>query len=463
MKRFQYICLSMLAVASLASCNSDDEYFDSKYQSEAISVSKVFLEDAESSVPDREVDFARLGQMIRLEGSGFMGLKKVYVNGYDTYFNRAYVSNTSMLITLNSKTPIVDADEDVRNTIRLVKDNVEYTYTFTVRAAAPTVSQVDKTLPVAGETVTVYGTGLQEITEVTLPGGIVVTSGIESDDEDGEWFSFVMPQGVTEAGSIYAVGANGTARSPEYFNDFRTYIIDFDGKGVLGSWSSTYSSDQYAADPLGTGRGNCIMLVPQDVIDEGGVNAGTQGLYWATAGNDNAEDDWNWMTSYIDASTPVGNLGIQFDIYIPEPWSSGQLEISLQNNLSNYGYGSACTKHSDSYTNQAAVWVPWLDTTTGEITPVTTGEQWMTVTIPLNQFGAYDDPLDDPRTLQSVIDDRNSGSYRNFLIFLSNSDIEISEDIKIDATPFTTPIYIDNLRVVNTKTYTISDYPEDEE
>ncbi|MCC8119589.1 MAG: glycan-binding surface protein [Bacteroidales bacterium] len=462
MKSIKYICLSLLTVGALTSCNSDDEYFDSKYQSEAISVSKVYLEDAESSVPDREVDFARLGQMIRLEGKGFMGMKKVYINGYDTYFNRAYVTDNSMLITLNSKTPVVDAEDDVRNTIRLVKDETEYTYSFTIRAASPTITDVDKTLPIAGETVTVYGTGLQEITEITLPGGVSVTSGILSDDEDGEWFSFVMPQGVTEAGSIYATGANGQARSPEYFNDMRTYIINFDGKGVLGSWSSTYGSDQYATDPLGTGRGNCIMLVPQDVIADGGVGAGTQGLYWATAGNDNAEDDWNWMTSYIDGATAVGNVGIQLDIYCPEPWSNGQLEISLQNNLSNYGYGSACTKHSDSYTNQAAVWIPWLDTTTGEITPWSTGDQWVTVTIPMNQFGAYDDPLDDDRTFQTVIDDRNSGSYRNFLIFLSNSDIELT-DATIDATPFTTPIYIDNIRVVNTKTYVISDFPEDEE
>ena len=79
---------------------------------------KVYLEDVKSSVPDREVSFARLGQMIRLEGQGFMGMKKVYINGYETYFNRAYVSDKSMLITLNSKTPITEADEAVRTTPR---------------------------------------------------------------------------------------------------------------------------------------------------------------------------------------------------------------------------------------------------------------------------------------------------------------------------------------------------------
>ena len=118
MKNLKYIWLSVVALlsAGFVSCNDDDEYFDGKYQDQPIVVNKVYLENYESSVPDREVEFARLGQLIRLEGSGFMGMKKVFVNGFDTYFNRAYVSDNSMLIQLSSKTPITDAEDDVRNT-----------------------------------------------------------------------------------------------------------------------------------------------------------------------------------------------------------------------------------------------------------------------------------------------------------------------------------------------------------
>jgi hypothetical protein len=69
-----------------------------------ITISKVFLEDVNSSVPDREVTFARLGQLLRIEGSGFKGLKKVYINGYSTYFNVVFVYNNSMLVSSFSKT-----------------------------------------------------------------------------------------------------------------------------------------------------------------------------------------------------------------------------------------------------------------------------------------------------------------------------------------------------------------------
>ena len=99
MKSLKYIwilCLSCLA-AGLTSCNEEDKYFDSKYQSTKIVVDQIYLEDYESSVPDRPVTFARLGQLIRVEGSGLYGMKKVYINGYETYFKRAYVTDLSLI------------------------------------------------------------------------------------------------------------------------------------------------------------------------------------------------------------------------------------------------------------------------------------------------------------------------------------------------------------------------------
>ena len=82
-----------------------------------MNITGIYLEDAKSNVPDRLVDFARLGQLIRIEGEGFNGLKKVYINGYNCYFNPVFVSNKSFLVSVNSKVPTTEADENVRNTI----------------------------------------------------------------------------------------------------------------------------------------------------------------------------------------------------------------------------------------------------------------------------------------------------------------------------------------------------------
>lgn len=466
MKTIQYIRLAVIgavAAAGLTACNDDDEYFDDEYQSTPITVTKIFLEDYKSSVPDREVDFGRLGQTLRIEGKGFMGLKKLYINGYDTYFNRNLVSDNSMLVSINSKTPIVEAEEDVRDIIRFVKDGTETSYRFVIRAAMPTVTAVSNTLPLPGEKVTVTGTGLQEISLVTLPGGVEVTEGIESDDVDGEWYSFTMPQGVTEAGALIATGANGTAQSPAYFNDSRCMILNFDGVGVQGFWSwkengSMINNEDLVDDPLGS-RGKCFQVVPDRLLADGISSAKSRVTECWTAGNDDASDDWNRMTSVIDPTTPVTELAFQFDVLCPDPWNAtGQIQICLINNYNFGGY----TSDDNNAKSLTLFFIPWAET--GE---AFTAPEWTTVTIPLSEMGKYKAIIEDGEaavpTFADVIADRNGASYRNFGMGFVNSDFTFNK-AEFKSEWFYGPrIYTDNWRIVSCKSVTLSDFPEDEE
>lgn len=457
------MCLTFLAVGFTA-CNEDDDYFKDDAQNSSITIKKVYLEDAESSVPDREVSFARLGQIIRLEGEGFFGVKKVYINGFDTYFNRTYVSNTSMMVQLNSKTPIAEAEESVRNTIRLVKDGSETIYKeLIIRAASPSITSVSNTLPKSGEKIIVRGANLQETILVTLPGGTEVTD-IEN-DEDGEWFSFRMPSGVTASGSITSEGANGTAVSPAYFNENSCYIIDYDGNGAQGFWSwtetgSMCNADDLADDPMGSGRGKCAMLVPQRILDgeAGGVISGkSRATEWWTAGNDSDLDDWSRMYSVIPATTPVTEVALQFDIYVPEAWSTtGHMQISLFNNFNFSGIGS----DDDGANNQVTFYVPWIQE--GSIVPFAT-EGWQTVTIPFSQLRKYATLIEkeETPTFQMVVDDRNAATYRNFGFGFVNRDFTYN-GVAVEATLFNKKVYIDNWRIVPCKAITVSDFPEEE-
>ncbi len=448
-----------LLLPFLAACDDDDN----GSQSAPISVTRIYLEDADATVTDRAVDFARLGQLIRIEGSGFLGLRQIYVNGYKTYFNNALVTDQNIWVTLDSKTPVADANVDVRNTIRLVKDQAECVYEFTIRAASPQITSIDNTLPTVGEKVKVYGSSLHETTKVTLPGGVEITSGIEN-DPDGEWYAFTMPDGVTEGGSILSEGANGLAKTPACFNESRAYVIDFDNLGVMGSWSATYSADDLVDDPLNSGRGKVALLVPQTYLDEGGIqpNVGLH-KYWATAGTGEPTDDWTRMTSVIPADTPLENVAIQLDVYIPEIWNgAGQLEISLINNLNSYGWGSGNTlpgnENVDAY---AAVWVPWF---VNEGVVPYKAEGWKTVTFPIGSIGDFNDGK--AHTFQEVIDVRNNASNANFLFFLSNANIVLNEgaenEVVIKTTTFNQKIYVDNIRVVPYERFVVSDFPDDE-
>src|SRR5574344_2684010 len=221
MIKFKYILYSCAAIAvtGFSSCSENDG--DAYPGGDAkVVVSKVHLEDAESTVPDREVTFARLGQTLRLEGTGFGGTKKILVNGYDTYFNTALATERSMILQLLSKTPVSTAPDSVRNKIQFVKDNGTYSYEFNIRAASPQISSISNTLPQAGETDVGRGANLQETNKVTLPDSSTVTEIVNATGDDaGKWFSFTMPANMTKGGSITTEGANGTAVSAAYFNN----------------------------------------------------------------------------------------------------------------------------------------------------------------------------------------------------------------------------------------------------
>ncbi|MGV8094397.1 MAG: glycan-binding surface protein [Mangrovibacterium sp.] len=439
------ICLTFFT-----SCEDDESGSDTP-----IVVNKVFLEDASSSVPDREVTFARLGQLVRLEGSGFTSMRKVYINGFSTYFNPVMVSDNSMLVKISNETPTVEAEEGVRNTIRLVKDAAETTINFEIRAAAPSITSMSNTMPLPGEMIIIYGQGLIEVDKVVFPGNIEVTSGITS-DADGEYCLIQVPEGVSEdGGSVMIECANGGAYSPAFFNVKRGVILDFDGKGTHGSWGSAES-----------------MITPDDlesaVIGEGNVSQGTYCAHrpariasFAAAKNrcsevwtaGNGVDDWRrQLTPFIPATTPLGQVAFQFDIYVPEAWQgSGFLKVCLVNGFN----GGEWERQSYNY-------VPWIQNK--EVVPFrTTG--WTTVTIPLNYLYSF---ASGDYTFEDVLAAREGANYQNFGFYFENSNFTLKNITGVDSDSSTefpssetsVKVYTDNWRIVSLVTPAYSDFPE---
>ena len=447
-----FVCL-LIGSFGFTSCNKTDD----SGANTPITVTNVYLEDAASSVKDRPVVFARLGALIRIEGSGFTGMKKVYINGYDAYFNTVMVTETSMLIQVPGKAPVVDADSTVRNTIHFVKDGTDFTYNIQIRSAAPTLSSISNTMPAAGDSITIYGTGLTEINKITFPDSVVVTTGIVS-DKAGTFCKVAVPAGLTKSGSILIEGSNGGVYSPSYFNCKSGVILDFDGVGSQGYWGWTPTGSMINGSDL-----------ESTVI---GASVKSQGKYCAhrparltefpaaknrltevwTAGN--GVDEWrSRITPLIPATTLVSNFAFQFDIYVPATWNNtGFLKICLINNFNGGEWAGKCYNY-----------VPWMES--GVATPfITSG--WTTVTIPFNKFYAYS-TTDVAYAFENVLADREKSSYQNFGIYFENSDIKLSnitgkaaDDNTVLASKATSiSIYTDNWRIVPLTKPVYSDYP----
>lgn len=129
---------------------------DEEEGSKEIVVHEVFLQSVEN--PDSLVTAAGTGQLIRISGEGFSTLRAVYCNGIEATVNPTYVTETSILFYIPSEVPAgINADEEVRNTIRLVTDYDDYSFTFEIHSSRPAANSdsykvgVGKPLTVAAE------------------------------------------------------------------------------------------------------------------------------------------------------------------------------------------------------------------------------------------------------------------------------------------------------------------------
>lgn len=443
--RISVLGILLLGLLFTACSSSDDEANDSP-----ITVDAVYLQDVNSNVPDREVTFARVGQLIRLEGSGFSGVRRIYINGFQTDFNPVYVSDNSMLIRVHADTPVNEAGDDVRNTIRLVKDNSETTVEFEIRLSAPTIYNISHTLPQAGEEITVYGTGLFEVSKVVFPGNVEVTEGISFDEEDGEFFTVTVPEGVSEeGGSIYIESSNGGAYSPAFFNVERGVLLNFDGQGAIGEFGNTITEEELESAPIGEGNTSQGTYVPHGPAEGETFEAGKNRLSEVFTTGD---ESWrSQITPFIPASTPLEEVAFQFDIYVPEPWvGTGFLKILLINNFNGGEWAGGVYNY-----------VPWI--VDGEVVPFQT-EGWTTVTIPFTEFYMFSDGED--YTFGDVLQYRESATYKNFGIFFENSAFTLGQvtgggsDVEFTSSETSVQVYTDNWRIVSLETPVVTDFPE---
>jgi hypothetical protein len=437
--------LGMMVFSMLfTACDNNDS------SGKSIVITKVFLEDVNSSVPDREVTFARLGQLLRIEGSGFTGLKKVYINGFSTYFNVVFVSDNSMLVSVSSSTPTLDADPAERNTIRFVNDNTETIFPFQIRSSKPVITGISNTLPNAGEVITVVGTGLTEVSKVTFPGNIDVTSGITSDPK-GEFFTVKVPNGVADGGSLFVQSSNGGVYSPAYFNFKKGILLNFDGKGQHGYWGTSTSMIQpadlesAAIGAINVSQGIYVPHRPARIASfDAAKNRCTE--VW-TAGN--GVDNWRaQLTPYIPATTALDKVALQFEIYVPNAWKdSGFLKICLINNFNGGEWAGACYN-----------FVPWI--VNGKSVEFKTAN-WATVTIPLNKLYMWSK---EAHTFDDVLKYREAATYQNFGMYFENSDIKLKDvtgtasEVEFPSKSTTVKVYTDNWRIVPLDTPVYNDF-----
>ena len=435
------------------SCKEEDPRFQDN--DNPVEITSVHLQDSRDKVRDRVVPFARLGQLIRLEGRGFFGVKEVYINGVSTNINPTLMSDNSMIVRVPRTAPTTAAAEDVKNTIVLKKKSLTYRYNFEIRAAAPEITRISHTLPQAGEEITIYGTDLLDITKIIFPGSVEVTDGIVFDEKEGKWCTVTTPAGVAnEGGSILVLGANGGAYSPAYFNCKNGVILDFDEHNNHGFWDQATRPEDLFSDVIGEGHVSqgkyCPMIPDKYAPIFAGVPRATE--VWTT-GNEN----WRIQfveTNLIPADAPLEEIAFQFDIYVPEEWNNtGFIGVNIANNFS----------LDNQWKGEFYNYIPWLNGATKK--PFKTSG-WTTVSVPLNKLYKY--ATDKQYTFEDILVFREQTLYKNIGLIFHNNDFTLKDITKKDAdkgvefasSNTSVKIYVDNFRLVSLETPEYSDFPK---
>ncbi|GHS98656.1 hypothetical protein FACS189421_07640 [Bacteroidia bacterium] len=425
-----YILLGCLIVG-FTSCKDDDNTSSSS----PMKISAVYLENARATTKkERLVEFVRLGQTLRLEGSGFIGLTKIYVNGYETYFNPVFVTDNNIWVQISGQTPTMDAEESVRNTIVLQKGDQRFVLPFEIREAAPSITKISHTMPQAGDPITIYGTGLQGVSSIIFPGNVVVTNGIVSDDEKGEWCTVTVPSGIGDnSGSLLVICANGGAYSPACFNYKKGLIHNFDEVQNY-SWGSGIDNTALtnlipASDVRPKSQGGYQVF-----NSTGNLGANSDERFWL-----NSTAIFSTITSYIPGSTAAADCGIQMDIYVEGAWNSGIIRFVMADGS---GASRYCMIYQPVYVNKVYA----LDAFENP-------GAWFTITLPFALSADYEG-----KTLDDVVASMSAASYKQAGPWFENSGIT---DV-FDAVPATEKVYFDNIRFVPLTTPTYSDFPDEE-
>lgn len=382
MKNIAYIKMSMMALLMVlfailySACKKDD----TKSGASKVTVDRVSLHN--STTIDSAITQARLGTILRLDGSGFSGTKGFYINGVKVNVNPVYVTENHIVFQIPSDLPFGKDIQDttIRNTIRIVTQNDDFKYKFIIQGALPVITSVSHTLPREGEVIQITGQNLRDLTRLIFPGNISLTPDQFTVNQDNTIITCAVPIGATSTpGAIKVEGDNGAANSYNYMNQrsgifIENFSSDPAAAGTAPCNSRPYSYGTNISGTLtaqlpasGSGPKNPqyyrqAPASPADVALENNVGGFD---FSSCSGLISALTKANGV---FTATTSANGLALQYDLYIPVSWSSGLVRLDMSNGDSKFRYDYA----------------PWA-TGGGNISPVQM-DGWRTVTIPLTVF-----------------------------------------------------------------------------
>ena len=429
------LILTIIAVASsfsLQSCKDQPDEFKLSDGTPTI----YYIRPASYSASDSLLVEAAPQTSICLVGSNLKSIQQMYFNDKKAVLNTSYITDNTLFVQIPSDIP----DEVSDKIYMITQAHDTLTYDFHVVIPAPVVTAMKNEWVKVGEDAVI--TGQYFIDDPNQPLTVTFTgiSNSISVKVPAENFKsitrsqlvFTVPEGAEE-GQIEVASVYGKGMSKFYFRDSRNLITNFDGATdvIPQGWNiaATYS-DVNGVD------GKYVQLGPKET--EGGWVEELKLPFWCGNWNGDPMSITSGpgipLRNFLDFSD-WQNMSFKMELYIPKsnPWSAGAMQILFVNykqcaNDSWQNNTYIHTKADGGLDLPRALYRPWE--TTGSFD---TGDEWITVTIPLTDFVYNDDGTKVSSTMSIE-------SFDSFIIWPINGGV---------AGTTCTPIFrYDNIRVV---------------
>lgn len=321
--------------------------------------------------------------------------------------------------------------------LALFVNHTQYTNRICVLTYAqgpvPVITSVNKTMPLPGETVRIYGRNMQAIDHVYLP----VADGwkeVPAPVITSKQITLVVPAGDYVQGSIrfYVSADRRNVYSPAYmfakdgimmhnFNEWGTAKADHyagtEFEFTINDLGQLRSNVNYLASanlPAGHSLAGSSVLSPDSMLSFFGISP----ISWSVAtGSDDKKGYLRFSTGdrlaaalaryqqatqpLVKGQMPCDELAIQMDIYAvmdgQPQWNTGYLSYRMNKDRNSTGDGSVAN---------TAGW--------GQDAPMRFEEGWMTYTIPLTQFA-----MTKSLTLDQLISNLISGNLQTILTVMN--------------------------------------------
>lgn len=467
--KYILMCLSLLLAGftslSLTSCNDDENEGGQPV------IELVRLTDPEKV--DSTFTVGNLGQMILIEGRNLCHAMNIYINNQECYFNANYNTDTHIIMTIPSDLIVYGQDNSLPMEIRVETTHGTATYSFHVIAGAPAIDyykadmplnemgipemqpgqdvflfgslfheiqsvyvasldsvkladcsswelnaectmlrvvmpntipdygiivmecfagtayigfskspmepelhDVSPDMPIPGQTVTLTGKFLTNLTAINIGGEIDIDINTVTTFDEMDKVIFTMPAQLPSTaanGIINLKTLGGVAELPFY--RYEWIFEDFDGNGTAQNYN-------WGTDVRGAWWDPASFTVTS--ASGGWIGFENYAGWW----DHNVQFNGKQVPAGIDNSTPLSQLELRYEVYLPEvPEATCYSEITFMGTTKNY--------------------IPIADRITGQ----TVAGEWMSVAIPLTDFGTgtYGDLVG-----SAPGDDSNFKIYHNF-------------------------------------------------